>query len=226
MSQVLIAAYDEMESAHQAIQDLLQKGFSIDSVGFAANDMNEQFSSVLDQRGQRVATGVGVGAIIGGIASILTTLVLQAIPGVGQIAAAGPFLYMLGLGTVSGGAIGGLVTSMRNAGMSEEDARAYEEMLRRGKSLVAVETPTQRLDEATAVLDKHGPIDIDAIVTELQVGGWDKAPLEVDSPPEEEPARPEQDEETVITPGYPPQSKDPDDSPKSHVKRYTLIPPR
>jgi len=226
MSQVLIAAYDEMESAHQAIQELLQKGFSIDSVGFAANDMNEQFASVLDQRGQRVATGVGVGAIIGGIASVLTTLVLQAIPGVGQIAAAGPFLYMLGLGTVSGGAIGGLVTSMRNAGMSQEDAHAYETMLRQGKSLVAVEAPTQRLDEAIAVLDKHDPIDIDAVVTELQADGWQKSPLEIDTPPEDEPARPQQGEETVITPGYPPQSKDRDASQKSRVKHYTLIPPR
>jgi|GEM_PF-6801152 len=226
MSQVLIAAYDEMESAHQAIQELLQKGFSIDSVGFAANDMNEQFASVLDQRGQRVATGVGVGAIIGGIASVLTTLVLQAIPGVGQIAAAGPFLYMLGLGTVSGGAIGGLVTSMRNAGMSQEDAHAYETMLRQGKSLVAVEAPTQRLDEAIAVLDKHDPIDIDAVVTELQADGWQKSPLEIDTPPEDEPARPQQGEETVITPGYPPQSKDRDASRKSRVKHYTLIPPR
>jgi hypothetical protein len=73
------------------------------------------------------AVGTAVGATVGAILAIGTSI---AIPGLGLIVA-GPLVAALaggGAGAVAGGAIGGLV----GLGISESNAKAYEEALKKG----------------------------------------------------------------------------------------------
>ena len=79
------------------------------------------------------AIGTAVGATLAAIAAIGTSV---ALPGVGLIVA-GPIVAALaggGAGAVTGGLIGGLV----GAGMTEQNAQAYEEALRSGGVVIGV----------------------------------------------------------------------------------------
>ena len=79
------------------------------------------------------AIGTAVGATLGAIAAIGTAV---AIPGLGLVVA-GPIAAALaggGAGAVTGGLIGALV----GAGMTEQNAQAYEEALRNGGVALAV----------------------------------------------------------------------------------------
>ncbi|MFO0880864.1 MAG: hypothetical protein U0840_26340 [Gemmataceae bacterium] len=79
------------------------------------------------------AIGTAVGATIAAIAAIGTSV---ALPGLGLIVA-GPILAGLaggGAGAVTGGLIGALV----GAGMTEQNAKAYEEALRNGGVVIGV----------------------------------------------------------------------------------------
>src|SRR3954451_22558717 len=40
-------------------------------------------------------------------------------------------------------------------GFGEEDVRAFEDAVRRGKALVAAQAPTEKLDRATAIMDRY-----------------------------------------------------------------------
>lgn len=79
------------------------------------------------------AIGTAVGATLAAIAAIGTSV---ALPGVGLVVA-GPIVAALaggGAGAVTGGLIGGLV----GAGLTEQNARAYEEALRTGGVVIGV----------------------------------------------------------------------------------------
>src|SRR5262245_66138024 len=93
------------------------------------------------------AIGTAVGATIAAIAAIGTSV---ALPGVGLIVA-GPLAAALaggGAGAVTGGLIGALV----GAGMTEQNAEAYEEALRNGGVALAV-TP-RNSDDSDAIEKK------------------------------------------------------------------------
>jgi len=90
------------------------------------------------------AVGTAVGAALGAVAAIGTSI---ALPGIGLIVA-GPIAAALaggGAGAVTGGLLGGLI----GLGISEENAQAYQEVLRQGGAIVGVAPHTG--DEATKI---------------------------------------------------------------------------
>src|SRR5207244_3358451 len=95
--------------------------------GTRAEEKHEAGSLATEGMGVGGAIGTAVGAALGAIAAIGTTV---AIPGLGLIIA-GPIAAALaggGAGAVTGGVIGTLV----GAGMTEQNAKAYEDALRNG----------------------------------------------------------------------------------------------
>jgi len=79
------------------------------------------------------AVGLAIGATAATAASLVTMLVL---PGVGAVVGAGWLAALLGSMAI-GGATGGLLGTLTNAGISEEDAHVFVEGVRRGGTLVA-----------------------------------------------------------------------------------------
>lgn len=80
------------------------------------------------------AVGTAIGATLGAVIAIGTTI---ALPGLGLIVA-GPIVAALaggGAGAVTGGLVGGLV----GMGISEENAKSYQEVLRQGGVAIGVE---------------------------------------------------------------------------------------
>ena len=102
---------------------------------YPAKDESKHAAGSMATEGMGVggAIGTAVGATLAAVAAIGTTI---ALPGLGLLIA-GPIAAALaggGAGAVAGGAIGALV----GAGMTEQNAQAYEEALRHGGVVIGV----------------------------------------------------------------------------------------
>lgn len=144
--------FSHVGDAERAIRDLQKHGYGGNDISVFAQDKNKvnvledetdtTVTSNKGGRGKNAGKGAGIGAasggVLGGIAGLITGLGLLAIPGIGQIAAAGPIAAALsGAGIGAGG--GGIVGALVGAGMPETEAKQYEQYLKDGKTIVLVE---------------------------------------------------------------------------------------
>jgi uncharacterized membrane protein len=174
-----IGLFDRYEEAERAVDRLLEHGFGKDEIGVMASDrvMQEyrQRSRVPTATPEDTGTAVAGGALLGGFGGLLAGVAALLIPGIGPAITAGTLASALGLplvgagvGAVTGGVIGALVSS----GVSEEDAHAYAEGVKRGGVLVTVQTSDARLAEAQEILRQADAVDIDARRAEWRQSGW------------------------------------------------------
>jgi hypothetical protein len=154
--QTLVAAFEDRLEAERAVDELEQMGFKSDQVGYVIRGSDVSRGGMItdaegtkDGRGAAVgmATGAGLGAILGAAAAML-------VPGVGPIIAGGVLTTAIG-GAIAGTAIGGIFGAMTGLGVSEEEARFYDQEFQAGKAIVAVHAGP-RLTEAAEILRRHG----------------------------------------------------------------------
>src|SRR5688572_7445958 len=149
MMNTIVALYDDMDTAHEAVKALRDAGVDNSRISLVAQDAAGEYSKSLgktkDDAGDGAATGAGVGAVVGGIGGLLVGLGALTIPGIGPVLAAGPLatavsaLLGAGAGAVAGGVAGGLLGALVDMGIPEEQAGYYAEGVRRGGALVTVE---------------------------------------------------------------------------------------
>jgi hypothetical protein len=75
-------------------------------------------------------------------------------------------------GAAVGAAGGGIVGALRSAGVPEDEANIYAEAVRRGGSLVSVNTTGARADDVSRILDRNGAVDIDERARGYRETGW------------------------------------------------------
>jgi hypothetical protein len=109
--------------------------------------------------------------LLGGGAGLLAGLGMLAIPGLGPVVAAGWLASTL-VGAGAGAATGGLVGSLAGAGVSESDAHAYAEGIRRGGTLVTARVDDQHFERALDILDDEGTVDMDEREKSWRSEGW------------------------------------------------------
>ncbi len=142
MTQTVTGLFDRYADAQRAVQQLEAAGVPHSDISIVASNAKGEHDHVGPHAGETAedaGKGAGVGATVGGIGGLLAGLGLLAIPGLGPVVAAGwlaSTVVGLGVGAVVGGAAGGLVGALTHAGVSEEDANAYAEGVRRGGTLV------------------------------------------------------------------------------------------
>ena len=180
----VVALYDNFSSANAAVRELIDRGFRREDVSLMASDVENRYSPYLENRAVTPATadatgaGAGIGAIIGGLGGLLVGLGALAIPGIGPVIAAGPLATALsglvgaGVGAVAGGVTGGLIGALVDLGVPEEQAGYYAEGVRRGGTLVVVQTTDDMADDARNILDRHYPVDVDERSGMWQETGW------------------------------------------------------
>jgi len=148
---VLTGMFRDRESAESAYQSLRNRGYSNEEINvlmsdktrddWYANDDNvndtELGSKALEGTGVGSAIGGTLGAIIGGIAAIGTSVL---IPGLGLVVA-GPLAAALA-GAGAGGLTGGLVGALIGSGIPEERAKLYEEGIKEGGTVFGVNPRT------------------------------------------------------------------------------------
>jgi hypothetical protein len=146
---------------------------SLQSAGFAASEI----SVLLPDKGGKhdighvkatkapegATTGAATGGVTGGVLGLLAGIGALAIPGVGPFIAAGPIMAVLS-GAAIGGTTGGVVGGLIGMGMPEIEAKRYEDKLRTGNYLIAVDVPDgNQKDRAKEIFKSAGAEDISTL---------------------------------------------------------------
>ncbi|MDC0715567.1 YsnF/AvaK domain-containing protein [Nannocystis bainbridge] len=172
----VIGLFDDFTDAQAVVTALLKRNIDRADVSVVANNL-ENIPINLDKdpsegrheaMAESAKTGAGTGAIVGtgvgGVLGFLAGIGSIFIPGVGPIVAAGPLLAALtgaGVGAAAGAALGGLVGALTQAGVPEHDAHFYAEAVRRGGTLVLVQSADERASDVASMMSGAGAVDVD-----------------------------------------------------------------
>jgi hypothetical protein len=159
---LVVAVFDDMRHAEQAIADLYQAGFALDKIDMVTRSQGEtsatsNFAAQKDAADGAI-TGAATGAGVGALAGMAAAAAMMLIPGVGIVLGAGLLMGAVG-GAALGAAGGSLIGPFIALEMSEEDAHYYARAVKdEGRTVVLVQTPNRQAD-ARAVLTRHGGRD-------------------------------------------------------------------
>lgn len=186
-TRTLSALFDSYDDAAAAVRKIEAAGVPHSDVSIVANNEGDRYSGHVAGRdathsdathsdtAHKSADGAGAGAsvgtVLGGGAGLLAGLGLLAIPGVGPVVAAGWAVATLA-GAGVGAAAGGLLGSLTGAGLSEDEAHAYAEGVRRGGTLVTVRADDATADRVAGILREHGSVDMDQRAQGWRGEGW------------------------------------------------------
>ena len=173
MKTTVVGLFRDLRHAQETVDDLVADGYPRDTISIMANDVEGEYAAdvIRHEDGSAAASGVGTGAMVGGAAGLLIGLAALAVPGVGPIVAAGPIVAGLS-GALIGAAAGGLIGALVEAGIPEEHAHYYAEGIRRGGTVVTVQTDESRAQRAVEIMQIRGVLDINAHVAEWRKQGW------------------------------------------------------
>ena len=160
----VVGVFDGPNHAETALTQLKGAGFRPEQVSVLARDQGDT-EQVVESTGMGggTATGAVTGGLLGGLAGFLVGISAMVIPGIGPIVGAGILASTL-VGAGVGAAAGGLVGALAEHGVPEEDARGYEEHVRRGSILLTVHADTdEEAQEAHRLLE--GGADVRAYGT-------------------------------------------------------------
>lgn len=186
MTSTIVAMYDDFQSANDAVKELVDNGFSRESISFITNDRSGEYGRAIgvasesdpNAAAEGAGVGAGIGAVLGGLGGLLVGLGALAIPGIGPVVAAGPLAAALtalagaGAGAVAGGVTGGLIGALVDMGVPEDSAQYYAEGLRRGSHLVTLNVEDYLVDQAVNIMNRHSPVDMNERVNDWRQTGW------------------------------------------------------
>jgi len=159
---IRIAVFQTFSQADRAVSLLLDAGLSQESISVMCSERSlEEIAGsgelpaearVTRRTKESVAAGSTVGGVLGGLGTVAgLTLASGA-----AVLLAGPLL----LGVATGGIVGGFVGAMASWGLEPEAAGRYEQALRDGRTLVAVDSvpgaEPGSLETAETILEQAG----------------------------------------------------------------------
>jgi len=175
MTKTIVVLYDDIAVARQVVEDLVNADFERTSISLITNDANNQYSRYLEtdyvprEDAVTATEGAGFGAIVGVLTGALVGVAALTIPGVGLVIAAGPIMAGL-TGALAGTITGGIVGALVKSGVPEDEAPYYAEGIRRGGTLVSVETSnTLRAED---IMNRYGSINIHERIDVWRQSGW------------------------------------------------------
>ncbi len=143
----IVGIFNTEENAVNAIENLKVQGVRDNEISVITED-EESYQAIKNRTGMDVEEGPDVpsgtvraaatGGTIGGLGGLLLGLGALAIPGIGPIVAAGPIASAL-MGTLAGGAVGGLAAAFKEHGIAKDEAHVYEERIHQGDIMILVE---------------------------------------------------------------------------------------
>jgi hypothetical protein len=143
----LTGAFSDLESAEKAYKHLRDRGYTDDEINIIMsedsmkryfNDDRNKDSKFGNKAKEGAGTGAAVGGILGAAAGIIAAIGTSVlIPGLGVVIA-GPIAAGLA-GAGAGGITGGVVGALVGLGIPKERATKYEEGIKEGEIVLAVE---------------------------------------------------------------------------------------
>jgi hypothetical protein len=186
MTKTIIALYDDFSQANDVVKDLSDEGFARENMSLMTGDPTGEYAEYLERTERaegNVATesagiGAGIGAVMGGLGGMLIGWGALVIPGLGPVIAAGPLAAALGglagagVGAIAGGVAGGFLGALVDMGVPEQTAHVYAEGIRRGGTLVTIQTTDEIARAALDIMNRHNPVDVKQRATEWRQSGW------------------------------------------------------
>ncbi|WP_257985020.1 general stress protein [Bacillus sp. T33-2] len=141
MDKRIIGVYQTEDQALAAVEDLKREGYRSENISIIAKN-TDRLGPAADELKPKQTDGLITGATTGaalGLTGLFVGMSTLAIPGIGLILAAGPIFATLG-GAVAGLAAdaGGLRRALEELGLEKEEARRFEDDVKRGNILVFV----------------------------------------------------------------------------------------
>ncbi len=175
MGKMVFGVFNDRSNAEAAIGELETEGFNPKDVSIVVQSTQDA-EAIANNTGATVAggtvSGATTGAVVGGLAGLLIGIGAIAVPGLGALLIGGPLAVALGLsgtaaatvtGAATGALAGGLIGALVGIGVPEEDARIYEDNIKRGAILVAVPAMAGEHREASAVLRDNGAEQVKSV---------------------------------------------------------------
>ena len=161
MATTVIGVFSDFTAAVNTSPELASAGFAHEDISIIAQDNKGEYAKfVKAQSLPESETGIGTGAAIGGIGGFLLGLAAFAIPGIGPVVAAGP-LAMAFAGATLGVVGGSLVGALNGLGVPEFEAKAYDQGVREGSTLVIVHSPAHLVTQAADIMRHHHAVRVD-----------------------------------------------------------------
>ena len=156
---IVSAVFDSREEAERAISELRSAGVNESALSVIGRHGEEHGDGDDDANKSGGVKGALAGAGIGGLLGVAAL----AIPGVGPLAAAGAIAASAvpeaaAIGAAVGATTGGLSGLLTKHGVSDDDARYYEDRINQGGIFVSVNTDDAGVSSETAreILYSHG----------------------------------------------------------------------
>lgn len=159
----VVAAFEDLQSAREAVRELHAAGFRDDQIGIIAHDRDAADGTrTTHEEGNKAGEGAVAGALAGAGVGGLWAIGISAglLPAIGPIIAGGLLASVLA-SAAGGAAAGGLLGALLGLGIPEEEARYYESEFQSGRTIVTVRADN-RYDEAFAVLNRWGGYDMNS----------------------------------------------------------------
>ncbi len=161
MTTMVIGVFSDFTAALNTSPELAAAGFAREDISIVAQDSKGEYAKFANAHAlPESETGVGTGAAIGGVGGFLLGLAAFAIPGIGPVIAAGP-LVMAFAGATLGAVSGSLVGALNGLGVPEFEAKAYDQGVREGSTLVIVRAPAHLVTQATDIMRQHHAVRVD-----------------------------------------------------------------
>lgn len=147
MDNRVIGVFETEEHAIQAIENLKAMGYSDNEISIVAKHIEiikDHGEEIVPKTRDGMIAGAAMGGAIG-LTGLFIGLSALAIPGFGSILAIGPILTTLG-GAVAGATTGagGLQHALKEHGISEKEAKTYQDDVENGRILVMVHREEKR----------------------------------------------------------------------------------
>ena len=157
MKKTITATFKTVDSARAALMQLDAAGFTSRDISIVSTDssVGKSFNIETNSKtAEGIATGAGVGGLIGAIAAGLVATGSVVIPGVNLVVFGALVAAAAGAGT--GALAGGLVGALVGAGIPEYEAKRYEDEIKNGATLIAVEAETSERAKIAEDIFKRG----------------------------------------------------------------------
>ena len=139
MTSLISATFKTKLAAHEALTTLEALGVTQEQLSVIVTDETRGNSFNIETHSKAdegAAAGATAGGIVGAVLASLATASAIAIPGVNLVVSGALVSAFAGLG--AGAATGGLVGALIGAGISEHEAKIYEDQIKNGSVLIAV----------------------------------------------------------------------------------------
>lgn len=165
--QTVLGIFRDRADANNTLDTLHDKKFEAEQISVITQD-NEVYHTG-DDRASNVAggtaSGIATGGALGALAGLLIGIGAVTVPGVGALLVGGPLAAALGLtgaaaatvsGAVTGALAGGLVGALTGLGLPESEAQEYEDEIREGAILLAINASDREVDIVEEILRESG----------------------------------------------------------------------